>query len=73
MSTLYSKCPISKVGCIECPIYRGRHCFVMPVNGTPRPAPKRKDDGNWQEGLSSFFTELDEQSRRCIDFYPGDM
>lgn len=70
MSNIYAKCPISKAGCIECPIYRGRHCFVVPTNGHARAFPMRKEDGAWQEGLRSFFTELDEQSRRCLDFYP---
>lgn len=68
MSNIYAKCPISKVGCIECPIYRGRHCFVVPTNGHARAFPVRKEDGSWQEGLKGFFTELDEQSSLLVEF-----
>lgn len=67
MSNIYPKCPISKTGCIECPIYRGRHCFVVPSNGHARAFPVRKEDG-WQEGLKGFFTELEEQSSLLVEF-----
>ena len=69
MSTLYAKCPFLKSGCVECPIYRGRHCFVIPMNGRARPLPSREEDAGWKEGLIDFFSELEEQSHRCIDFY----
>jgi hypothetical protein len=68
MSHNYAKCPISKTGCIECPIYRGRHCFAVPTNGHARPFPVRNGDAEWQEGLKGFFTELDEQSSLLFDF-----
>jgi hypothetical protein len=69
MSTLFARCPFSRVGCVECPIYRGRHCFIMPTEGRERAASIRKEDEGWQEGLAGFFNELDEQSRRCIDSF----
>ncbi len=69
MATHLAKCPFSKIGCVECPIYRGRHCFISPANGCAAPRRVREEDGNWAEGFEAFFGELEADSRRCIDRY----
>jgi hypothetical protein len=73
MSTLYAKCPFSKMRCVECPIYRGRHCFIIPTNGRVRTRPPREEGAEWKESFVGFFGELEEQFRQCLDSYTGSL
>jgi hypothetical protein len=46
-----NKCPFSHSGCRNCPIYRGRHSYIMPKDGdeTPQPRVLKKVEIDWQE------------------------
>jgi hypothetical protein len=45
------KCPFSKVGCRNCPIYRGRHNHIVRKEGeeTPETRIVKKVESDWQE------------------------
>ncbi|MGD0232330.1 MAG: hypothetical protein ABSC19_18575 [Syntrophorhabdales bacterium] len=46
-----NKCPFSQSGCRNCPIYRGRHNYIMPKDGdgVPQPRVLKKAEIDWQE------------------------
>jgi hypothetical protein len=70
MSRNYGRCPFSGTGCKECPIYRGRHCYIKGPHGEPPvPAPLQKDETDWIEGFNDFFDDLNEDLRKDIKFY----
>ena len=70
MSRNYGRCPFSKIGCKECPVYRGRHCYIKgPHDGPPMPAPMQKDETDWIAGFNDFFDDLNEGFRKGIEFY----
>ena len=49
MPTTVHKCPFSKEACKGCPIYRGRHGYIVPTDGETPPARVLKwDDSDWQ-------------------------
>ncbi len=45
-----NKCPFSKAGCRNCPIYRGRHNYLIPHDGDGTPQPKilKRPEFDWQ-------------------------
>ena len=51
MPATVTKCPFSKLGCRECPLYRGRHSYIVAKEGeeTPDGRVLKTDDGDWQE------------------------
>jgi hypothetical protein len=51
MPATVTKCPFSKIECRECPLYRGRHGYIVAKEGEETPAGRvlKKDDGDWQE------------------------
>ena len=50
MPATVTKCPFSKIGCRECPLYRGRHGYIVAKEGDEAPAGRvvKQDDGDWQ-------------------------
>ncbi len=46
-----TKCPFSKIECRECPLYRGRHSYVVQKEGDEAPAGRvlKQDNDDWQE------------------------
>jgi hypothetical protein len=69
MLTHYGRCPFSKSGCKECPIYRGRHCHIKGLHSEePRPAAEK--DGEWMAGFNDFLGEMDEILTKSIDGWP---
>jgi hypothetical protein len=51
MPATVTKCPFSKLECRECPLYRGRHGYIVAKEGEETPTGRvlKKDDGDWQE------------------------
>ncbi len=51
MPATVTKCPFSKIGCKECPLYRGRHSYIVAKEGDEAPAGRvvNKEEDNWQE------------------------
>jgi hypothetical protein len=45
-----NKCPFSKAGCRNCPVYRGRHSYIIPHDGeeTPDHRVLKRPDYDWQ-------------------------
>lgn len=70
MSRKFGRCPFSGTGCKECPIYRGRHCYIKGPHGEPpTSAPVQKDGADWIAGFNDFFDDLNERFRKGIKFY----
>ncbi len=46
-----TKCPFSKIECRECPLYRGRHAYVVTKEGDEAPAGRvlKQENDDWQE------------------------
>lgn len=57
-----NKCPFSHSGCRNCPIYRGRHNYIMPKDGdeTPQPRILKKDEADWQERFKEVLHNREE-------------
>ena len=61
MSRNYVRCPFSKAGCRECPIYRGRHCHINGPEGEAlRAAARKKSEADWMAGFDDFVDELND-------------
>ena len=59
VSRNYARCPFSKTGCRECPIYRGRHCHINGPEGEAlKAAARKKSEADWMVGFSDFLDEL---------------
>ncbi|MGD0229466.1 MAG: hypothetical protein ABSC19_03790 [Syntrophorhabdales bacterium] len=47
------KCPFSKIECRDCPIFRGRHNYIVSKEGEETPSGRvlrqEKDDKDWLE------------------------
>ena len=70
MSRSFGRCPFSGTGCKECPIYRGRHCYIKGPHAEPRmPAPTQKDEADLIAEFNDFFDDLNEGFRKGIKFY----
>ena len=70
MSRNYVRCPFSKVGCKECPIYRGRHCHINGPEGEAlKAAARKKSKADWMAGFSDFLDELNGPFRESIKSY----
>jgi hypothetical protein len=73
----YRRCPFSKIGCKECSIYRGRHCYINgPEEEALKAAARQHSEAEWTAGFNDFFDELDDSLRKAIKSYgweePGD-
>jgi len=55
------------MGCKECPIYRGRHCFIKAPHATlPRSASAPGDEAEWMKGFNEFFDDMNQSFRESI-------
>jgi beta-xylosidase len=59
-------CPFSKIGCRNCPIYRGRHNYIVPRDGDEVPEARivKKDDVDWQERFKEVLQNKEAPSHR---------
>ncbi len=57
-----NKCPFSQSGCRNCPVYRGRHSYIMPKDGdeTPQPRILKKAEIDWQERFEEALHNKEE-------------
>ena len=57
-----NKCPFSKVGCRNCPIYRGRHNYIVPKDGedTPDHRVLKKPEYDWQKSFKEVLQTKEE-------------
>jgi hypothetical protein len=70
MSRNYVKCPFSKIGCKECPIYRGRHCYIKVTEDEALKITAMKNSKTeWIAGFNGFFDELNDSFRKGIKSY----
>jgi len=56
------ECPFSHRECRNCPIYRGRHSYIVPKDGdeTPQPRIVRKPD-DWQARFKEVLQNKDDE------------
>jgi len=67
------KCPFSQAGCRNCPIYRGRHSYIVPKDGDEVPQPRilKKVESDWEERFKEVLRnkgedELDAEEAVCL-------
>jgi hypothetical protein len=58
-----NKCPFSKAGCRNCPIYRGRHSYIIPHDGDGTPQPKilKRPEFDWQARFKEVLRSREEE------------
>jgi hypothetical protein len=58
------KCPFSKAGCRNCPIYRGRHNYIVHKEGEAPPEAKvlkKVENDNWQANFKEMLGKNDKE------------
>lgn len=57
-----NKCPFSKAGCRNCPIYRGRHNYIVPQDGEETPDHKvlKRPEYDWQASFKEVLKSKEE-------------
>jgi hypothetical protein len=70
----YKKCPFTKKGCRECPIYRGRHCYIVLTDSQLSDSAIHGSNTNWIKAFNDFFDNKEETDfRKSIkDFFSAD-
>ncbi len=55
------KCPFSKAGCRNCPIYRGRHNYLVHKEGDAPPETKivKRVETDWQANFKEILQKKD--------------
>jgi len=57
-------CPFSKIGCKNCPIYRGRHSYITPKDGdeTPEARILKRVEIDWEERFKEVLQHEEPQT-----------
>lgn len=55
-----TKCPFSHLGCRNCPIYRGRHNYIVTEEGEEKPRSRVTKDvqAEWEERFEEVILNL---------------
>ena len=74
MAADMSKCPFTKKGCRECPIYRGRHCYIVFTDRQLPDSTQHVSNTEWINVFNDFFDNKEETDfRQSIkDFFSVD-
>jgi hypothetical protein len=57
MSANLGKCPFTKTGCRECPIYRGRHCYIALTESQLPDSTVHRNNTEWIKAFTDFFDD----------------
>jgi len=59
-------CPFSKNGCRNCPIYRGRHSYIVPKDCDEMPEARvmKRVEVDWQERFKEVLQKEEAPSHR---------